>query len=158
MPRPPRDERRAQLARAGRQWGQWLRAAMTEDAIDTTTLIERAGRLGATFGRSNVSKWLAGDTTADPANALTIAQALGREPAEALRAASHSALADAVEDPHLARIRAAGMSQADMAVLEQEYRRQIAELDKRIEESRNRARAAAEHTHNEHPRNESGAI
>jgi hypothetical protein len=96
MPRPPRDERRAQLARTGRQWGQWLRTAMTQNGVDTKTLIERAGHQGASFAGSNVSKWLSGDNTADPANVVVIARVLHRDIAEALRAAGHTTIADAM--------------------------------------------------------------
>lgn len=61
--------------------------------IDTKTLVERAGQGGASFDRSAVSKWRAGDNTADPTNAVIIARVLNRDPAEALRAAGHEALA-----------------------------------------------------------------
>lgn len=106
MPRPPRDERRARLAQAGRQWGHWLRTAMTETTIDTATLVERARQAGASFDRSNVSKWRAGDNTADPTNVVTIAQVLGRDPVEALHAAGHTTIAEAMKSPREAELRA----------------------------------------------------
>lgn len=134
MPRPSRDERRAQLARIGRQWGQWLRTAMTENATDTKTLVERARQAGASFDRSNVSKWRAGDNTADPTNAVLIARVLGLDPDKALRAAGHDALADAYTYP----------DEAAMRAREAELRAHIADLEAQIDRKLDRLNAIPE--------------
>ncbi len=94
MPRPPRDERRAELARTAQRWSRWLKPAIAQREIDIKTLVDRAGQAGATFDKSNVSKWLAGDSTADPTNAAIIGRVLGRDPLEALHEAGWHLLAD----------------------------------------------------------------
>lgn len=93
MPRPSRDERRAELARIAQRWSRWLKQAIAEREIDIKTLVDLAGQAGATFDKSNVSKWLAGDSTADPTNAAIIGRVLERDPLEALREAGHHILA-----------------------------------------------------------------
>lgn len=132
MPRQTREQRRETDKRNGLRWAEWLTDAMTATHTDTTTLITRAASQGATFDKTNVSRWRNGLTAPDPDHAVIVAHVLNQDAAEALRAAGHPALADAVEDPHLARIRAAGMSETEMAVLEKEYLAQLAELDARI--------------------------
>lgn len=141
MPRPTRDERRAERAATARTWGLWLADALSDaadnphDPIDTKTLIERARALGATFDKSNVSHWLAGDTSADPANAVLIARVLHQKPADALRAAGHTLLADELDgrrDPVLDQLALIG--DRDMAErMEADYRRDLAAAQQRLE-------------------------
>ena len=94
MPRPSRDDRRAELARTAQRWGQWLSAALAEQNLEIKQLVDLAGQAGATFDKSNVSKWRAGDSSADPTNAVIIARVLGRDPLEALRVAGYDLLAN----------------------------------------------------------------
>jgi hypothetical protein len=97
MPRPPREQRRAELARTAQLWGQWLRSALTEHPTEIKMLVELGNRAGARFDKTAVSKWLAGDNAADPTNAVVIARILGRDPLEALRAAGHHTLAETLD-------------------------------------------------------------
>jgi hypothetical protein len=94
MPRPSRDERRAQAAHTARNWGQWLGPAVAESGLDVKTIVELAGRIGGTFDKSNMSKWLAGDSSADSTNVVVIARVLGRDPLDALRVAGYGILAN----------------------------------------------------------------
>jgi hypothetical protein len=95
MPRQTREQRREEQDRKGREWAQWLAPAMAEPPIDVKTLVERARREGATFDKTNVSRWLNGEKNAEPGHAVIVASVLGRDPGEALRAAGHDALANA---------------------------------------------------------------
>jgi hypothetical protein len=97
MSRPPREQRRAELARTAQHWGNWLRSALTERGMEIKMLVELGNRAGARFEKTAVSKWLAGDNAADPTNAVVIARILGRDPLEALRAAGHHTLADTLD-------------------------------------------------------------
>lgn len=95
MPRQTRDQRLEEEGRKGREWAQWLDPAMAQMPIDVKTLVERARREGATFDKTNVSRWLGGTKNAEAHHAVIVARVLGRSPAEALRAAGHDALAAA---------------------------------------------------------------
>jgi hypothetical protein len=106
MPRQTREQRREEQDRKGRAWAQWLAPAMAQASIDVKTLVERARREGATFDKTNVSRWLNGEKNAEPAHAAIVARILGRDPDEALRAAGHDALANAYMHPTEAELRA----------------------------------------------------
>lgn len=109
------------------RWTQWLDAAMAETHTDTPTLISRAADRGATFDKTNVSRWRSGATIPRPEHVVIVARVLDRDPVEALRAAGHDVLADAI---------------AELA--EREYKARIAEMDKEIEARVARIKSAAD--------------
>lgn len=129
MPTAGRNQRREQRAENLRRWAAYVTRAMAEAGVQPKDVVNASE--GA-IDKGSLSHWMNEENPASAEGALTFARILKREPAEALREAGHQALADAVEDPRLARIRAASMSETEMAVLEKEYLSQLAELDARI--------------------------
>jgi hypothetical protein len=96
MPGHTREQRREARDRQNREWAQWLTTAMANPPIDVKTLVQRAALEGDSIDKTIVSRWLNGETTPDPNRTVTVARALNRDPAAALRAAGHNIVATAM--------------------------------------------------------------
>lgn len=121
MPRQTREERAARSSATGRRWAAWLKPAMNQAQIGPTELAERAAALlepDRAFDKSNVSHWLAGKYGAEPDRAIAIAQVLGRDAIEALRAAGHRGIAQFAADLRVNAIEA--MIKHELAAIEQD--------------------------------------
>lgn len=79
------------MPRRDTPWSTWL-----QDQLDQRQLrqIDLAKRSGGTINRDRVSKWLKGEYNAEPDVAIQVAQLLGADPVDALRAAGHPHFAD----------------------------------------------------------------
>jgi len=93
MPAETRDQRRAQRIENARRWGQWLTTAMAQEGIEPKDIINGSD---GTIDKGTVSHWMLGDYGASPENTLIVARVLRRPPVEALRAAGHDTVADAI--------------------------------------------------------------
>jgi hypothetical protein len=113
MPTAGRDRRREQRIENAQRWGEWLTTAMAQAHAEPKDILNRAE--GA-IDKGSLSHWMNGDNTASPEAALTVARILDRDPAEAMRAAGHDVLAEAIAE-----------------AVEREYRARLAEMDKEIE-------------------------
>lgn len=110
MPRQTRDQQPGEHDVDGRDWAQLLADAMADMPMDVKTLVERARKKGATFDKTNVSRWLNRKKNPDPDHVVIVAEILGIQPVVALRSARHRVIADAMVEPtegeKLARIAA----------------------------------------------------
>lgn len=113
MPTAERHQRKEQRAETARRWAAWLTAAMAARRLEPKDVIAAAG--GA-IDKGSLSHWMAGDNPASPDAAVIVARVLDRDPVEALRAAGHDILAEAVAE-----------------TAERAYRARLAEMDKQIE-------------------------
>ena len=125
MPRHKPERRETAKPSGPTRWSRWLDDAMAETHTDTPDLITRAAAHGATFDKTNVSRWRSGATKPLPEHVVIVARVLERDPVEALQAAGHDVLAEAIAD-----------------AAEREYRARIAEMDKEIEAKLARRKAA----------------
>lgn len=113
MPTAPRDQRKQQRIDNVRRWSQWLTKAMTEESVEAKDIV--AGFDGA-IDKSAVSHWINGETGASAESAVLVARVLHRSPIDALLAAGHTALAEAMMSPR-----------------EVELRRRLADLESQID-------------------------
>lgn len=113
MPTAGRDQRRAQRAETAQAWAAWLNAAMAARHLEPKDVIASAG--GA-IDKGSLSHWMNGTNPASPEGAVIVARVLDRDPVEALRAAGHDILAEAITE-----------------TAERAYRERLAEMDKKIE-------------------------
>lgn len=103
MPTTPRDQRKQQRIETWQRWRRWLTQAMAEERIEAKDIV--TGFNGA-IDKSAVSHWLNGEGGASAESAVIVARILRRSPIEALLAAGHDALADAMMSPREAELRA----------------------------------------------------
>lgn len=124
MPTAGRDRRREQRSENVERWRKWLTTAMAEARVEPKDLVNGSG--GA-IDKGSVSHWVNGENPASSESAIAVARVLRRDPVEALRAAGHEELADAL-----------AQSIADAAVrmrssLEAELRAHLAGLDAEVD-------------------------
>lgn len=144
MPRQPRH--RPDAEPRGTEWALWLDHAMKNPPTTVKALVDAAGKRGATFDKTNVSRWLRGEKNADPTHAVIVARTLGRDPADALRAAGYDTMADefartpaAVEPQpalglaaaalHLLREKGADLPEEELSAAEQKILDQIGMIE-----------------------------
>lgn len=91
---PTRDDRRERRTQNAATWAAYVTTALAEHdpPLQPIDLVKRSGGV---FDTGKVSHWTNGDNSASADSALLFAQILGRDLAEALRAAGHHAMADA---------------------------------------------------------------
>lgn len=109
MPTAGRDRRREQQAENAQRWRTWLTTAMTQTRATQKDIVEGSD---GTIDKGSVSNWVNGKNPASAESALTVARILDRDPMDALHAAGHDALAEALAE-----------------AVEREYRARLARSD-----------------------------
>lgn len=75
----------------------WLRPRMLAAGLSQTDLRKRLEDVGIEAGKQTVSQWYNGGNTPVPDTVVVIAQILGAPPAEALRRAGHTRVAELLD-------------------------------------------------------------
>lgn len=124
MPATPRDRRREERAQTAQRWATWLKQALDDAHVTAAELIAKSD---GDLESGKVTHWTKADNTASAEGALTVARLLGRDPAQALRAAGHDALADALAQS------IADATARTRSETEAELRERLAGLDAELE-------------------------
>lgn len=103
MPTESRDQRKQQRLDNARRWGHWLTTAMAKRQLEAKDIV--AGFNGA-IDKSAVSHWTNGETGASAESAIIVARILHYSPIDALRAAGHDTVAEAMMSPREVDLRA----------------------------------------------------
>jgi hypothetical protein len=92
-----------------KRWAAWLRQALA-DHEPPMSAAELARASGGALDTGKITHWTNGDNTANPESAALVAKLLHTDPAEALRAAGHGDLVDALtsRDPVLVLLDSVG--------------------------------------------------
>jgi hypothetical protein len=130
---PPRD---ATSAERGRAWGSSLDAELKRRKMRNVDLKDAIDALGLVkYSATTISEWRKGAAAPSETACMIVARALRQPLAVWLRAGGYPDAAHVNEtqipddDPRLTRIRAADLAEQDAAVLEDELRARIADLD-----------------------------
>lgn len=124
MPTAGRDQRREQRTETAQRWGKWLTQAMAQARAEPKDIISQAA--GA-IDKGSLSRWMYGDNTASVESALIVARILRRPPTEALLAAGHDAVADALAEASLrGRLEVEAELRAHIAGLDEEVDARLA--------------------------------